>query len=70
MTWVVGVGTALWFVAGVTLLVAHLHFGRPLDEWFGAAVAGTVLGATGYVLFLWQRHAARRGSRGAQSGLD
>jgi hypothetical protein len=70
MTWVVGLGTALWFAAGIALLVAHLHFGRPLDDWFWACVAGSTLGLTGYVLFRWQRHAARRGSRGAQAGLD
>ena len=70
MTWVVGLGTALWFVAGAVLLVAHLHFGRPLNVWFGACIAGGGLGLCGYVLFRWQRRAARRGSRGAQSGLD
>lgn len=70
MTWVVGLGTTLWFAAGIGLLVAHLHFGRPLDAWFGASIAGTVLGLSGYLLFRWQRHAARRGSRGAQAGLD
>lgn len=70
MTWVVGVGTALWVVAGAGLLVAHLHFGRPLDVWFGACVAGAVLGLIGYVVFRWQRRAARRGARGAQRGLD
>lgn len=70
MTLVVGIGTALWFVAAVVLLVAHLHFGRPLDDWFGACVTGCALGLVGYVLFRWQRHAARRGSRGAQVGLE
>jgi len=70
MTWVVGLGTVLWFVAGAALLVAHLHFGRPLDAWFGASIAGFTLGLVGYVLFRWQRHAARRGARGAQAGLD
>jgi len=70
MTWVVGLGTALWFLGGVALLVAHLHFGRPLDEWFGACIAGFTLGVVGYILFRWQRRAARKGSKGAQSGLD
>ena len=70
MTWVVGLGTALWFIAGAALLVAHLHFGRPLDDWFGACIAGFALGLFGYLLFLLQRRASRRGSRGAQDGLD
>ena len=33
------------------------------------AVAGLAIGALGTAIFLWQRHAVRRGSRGAQSGL-
>lgn len=70
MTWVVGVGTALWALAGAGLLVAHLHYGRPLDDWFGACLAGTTLGLVGYTLFRLQRRAARRGDRGAQRGLD
>jgi hypothetical protein len=71
MTWVVGVGTALWALAGAGLLVAHLHFGRPLDViWLGTCGVGTLLGLTGYAVFRWQRGAARRGARGAQQGLD
>ncbi len=70
MSWVVGAGTALWVVAGVVLLVAHLRFGRPLDVWFSACVVGVLLGAIGYTLFRWQRRAARRGTRGAQPGVE
>ncbi|MBV9313049.1 MAG: DUF2530 domain-containing protein [Pseudonocardia sp.] len=70
MTWIVGVGTTLWFLAGTALLVAHLGFGRSLGRWFGTCVAGFLLGVTGYVVFRLQRRAARRGSRGAQPGLD
>lgn len=70
MTWVVGVGTALWVLAGAGLLAAHVFLDRPLGVWFGACVAGTVLGLSGYSLFRWQRHEARRGARGAQRGLD
>lgn len=69
MTWIVGLGTALWFIAGSALLVLHLHSGRPLDHWFGACIAGFVLGVFGYVLFRLQRRASRRGTRGAQDGL-
>ncbi|MGQ0481199.1 MAG: DUF2530 domain-containing protein [Pseudonocardia sp.] len=69
LSWVIGVGTVLWLVAGAVLLVAHLHFGRPLDAWFGACGAGLLLGAFGYGLSRWQKRAARRGARGAQPGL-
>jgi len=62
-------GTALWFVAWVGLLVAHLVGERPLDDWFWTATAGWALGLLGYSLFRWQRSAARRGSRSAQEGV-
>ena len=41
-----------------------------LDEWRPVAVAGLGVGVLGTSIFLWQRHAVRRGSRGAQSGLS
>ncbi|MBO0874739.1 MAG: DUF2530 domain-containing protein [Pseudonocardia sp.] len=69
ITWVVGVGTTLWFAAWAGLLIAHLHAGRPLDIWFGTTLAGWTLGLVGYAIFRWQRSAARRGVRGAQDGL-
>ena len=40
-----------------------------LQEWRPVAIAGLGVGALGTSIFLWQRHAVRRGSRGAQSGL-
>ncbi len=40
-----------------------------LQTWRPIAVAGLALTAFGTSVFLWQRHAARSGSRGAQSGL-
>lgn len=66
MTWVVGVGTTLWFLAWTGLLVAHLVGARPLDIWFGTTTVGWLLGLLGYALFRWQRAASRRGRRGAQ----
>ncbi|ODU00370.1 MAG: hypothetical protein ABS81_23855 [Pseudonocardia sp. SCN 72-86] len=63
------IGTILWLVGAVVLYIAHLSTDRPLDIWFTTCVAGAVLGAIGYVVFLWQRSAARRGSRTAQDGL-
>jgi len=41
-----------------------------LDDWRPIAVAGLGVGVLGTSIFLWQRSAARRGSRGAQSGLS
>jgi hypothetical protein len=41
-----------------------------LQEWRPVAIAGLGVGALGTSIFLWQRHAVRRGSRGAQSGLS
>ncbi|CAM2932671.1 DUF2530 domain-containing protein [Prescottella defluvii] len=59
------VGTAAWVVATVVVLLGG-------DRWSDAlpvCLAGTALGLLGFALFLVQRRAARRGSRGAQRGL-
>lgn len=63
-------GSVLWLVAAVALLVAALIGVRPLDIWFTACLAGAFLGGLGYGIFAWQRAAARRGSRTAQQGLE
>jgi len=53
-----------WLIATVlTFAVAGLH------EWRPYTVAGLGIGVLGTSIFLWQRHAVRRGARGAQSGL-
>jgi hypothetical protein len=53
-----------WLVAVVlAFTVSGLHDWRPV------AVAGLGVGVLGTSIFLWQRRAVRRGSRGAQSGL-
>ncbi|MGH8967534.1 MAG: DUF2530 domain-containing protein [Actinomycetes bacterium] len=67
---VVLVGTTLWLLAAAALLVAALTGLHPLDIWFTTCLAGAALGAVGWGIFTWQRAAARRGSRGAQQGLD
>ena len=67
---VVAVGTSAWALGALALLGAWLLAGRPLDIWFTTCVAGVVLGGFGYGVFSWQRAAARRGSRTAQSGLE
>ncbi|AEV73222.1 Protein of unknown function (DUF2530) [Mycolicibacterium rhodesiae NBB3] len=62
---VIVVITVGWLIA--TLLaftVSALHTYRPFT------VAGLGVGVLGTSIFLWQRQAVRRGSRGAQSGLD
>lgn len=70
MSTVVAIGSALWLLGAVALLVAWLVVDRPLDIWFTTCVAGAVLGGIGYGIFSWQRAAARRGSRTAQQGLE
>ena len=65
MTAVLAVGSVLWAVAAVVVAVT-----RPLDLVFLTCVVGAGLGGVGYTIFAWQRAAARRGSRGAQRGLD
>jgi hypothetical protein len=55
---------AAWLVATVlAFTVAALH------EWRPYTIAGLGIGVFGTSIFLWQRHAVRRGARGAQSGL-
>jgi hypothetical protein len=62
---VIVVIAAAWLIATVMAFsVPGLHELRPY------AVAGLGVGVLGTSIFLWQRHAVRRGSRGAQSGLD
>jgi len=66
MATVVGVGSALWALGAAGLLITGQAPGVP----FATCLAGAVLGGVGWGIFRWQRAAARRGSRGAQQGLD
>lgn len=62
---VIGIGALLWAVATVAAFtIPALHSWRP------TTLAGLGVGVLGFSIFLWQRSAARRGSRGAQSGLE
>ncbi len=70
MITVLAVGSVLWAVAAAVLAAAWIVSGRPLDTWFLTCVVGAGLGGVGYSVFAWQRAAARRGSRGAQRGLE
>jgi Protein of unknown function (DUF2530) len=67
---VVAVGTALWLLGALGLVVAWLVADRPLDLWFATCVVGAALGALGNGISSWQRAAARRGSRTAQHGVE
>ncbi|MET0756856.1 MAG: DUF2530 domain-containing protein [Mycobacterium sp.] len=62
---VIAVLAVAWLTAAVlAFTVAGLHDWRPVT------LAGLGVGLLGTSIFLWQRRAARRGSRGAQSGLS
>lgn len=62
---VIVVITAAWLIATVlAFTVSALH------EWRPYTVAGLGVGALGTSIVLLQLRAVRRGSRGAQSGLD
>ncbi|MBU3705592.1 MAG: DUF2530 domain-containing protein [Mycobacterium sp.] len=61
---VVIVGAALWVLAALAaFIVPALHSWRPIT------VAGLGVGVLGTSIFLWQAAAARRGARGAQTGI-
>ncbi len=58
-------GAVLWAIAAIAaFLIPALHTWRPVT------LAGLGVGALGVLIFLWQRSAARRGARGAQTGLE
>lgn len=62
---VIAVGALLWAIA------AAAAFSIPaLESWRPVTVAGLGVGVVGLSIFLWQRSAARRGARGAQTGLE
>lgn len=62
---VIMTGAALWALAVVAAFAVPA-----LQHWRPITVAGLGVGVFGASLFLWQRSAARRGARGAQTGLD
>ena len=61
---VIAVGALAWLVAAVAAFVVP-----GLETWRPLTLAGLGVGVLGTSIFLWQRHAARRGARGAQTGL-
>ena len=62
---VLAVGTGLWVLAVVGILATGDRFERYLP----ICLAGFAVGALGTLIFTIQRRAARRGSKGAQTGL-
>ena len=62
---VVLAGAALWALATIAAFTVGA-----LESWRPIAIAGLGTGVLGTSIFLWQRTAARRGSRGAQTGLQ
>ncbi len=61
---VIAVGAAAWLVVTVlTFIVPALESWRPI------CIAGLATGVLGTSIFLWQLRQARRGARGAQTGL-
>lgn len=61
---VIVVGAVLWLV--VTVLAFTVS---ALESWRPICIAGLGTGILGTSIFLWQRSAALRGARGAQTGL-
>jgi hypothetical protein len=57
--------TLAWVIAAVAAFTVPI-----LQTWRPVSIAGLGLAVFGTGVFLWQRHAARAGSRGAQTGLE
>lgn len=64
---VVLTGTSLWFVAWCVLLVYRYGDHVVTGIWLSTCLAGWLLGLIGTAIMYWQRAAARRGTRGAQT---
>jgi Protein of unknown function (DUF2530) len=61
----------IFVIAAGWLVAVVLAFTVPgLHDWRPITIAGLGVGVLGTSIFLWQRSAVRRGSRGAQSGLS
>ncbi|GAA5151637.1 MULTISPECIES: DUF2530 domain-containing protein [Amycolatopsis] len=65
----VTVGTVLWLGGFVAFAVHDWGGGRPASVWLWTCGAGVVISLIGMGIMTWQRTAARRGSRAAQTGL-
>lgn len=63
------IGSGLWLVALVVVLVLENVAGADTGFWPATALAGFGLGLLGLAIVAWQRRASRNGSKGAQRGL-
>jgi hypothetical protein len=61
---IIAIGALAWLVAAVIVFLTPT-----LATWRPLTVAGLGVGVLGTSIFLLQRSAARRGARGAQTGL-
>jgi hypothetical protein len=61
---IIAIGALAWLVAAVVVFLTP-----SLATWRPLTVAGLAVGVLGTSIFLLQRSAARRGARGAQTGL-
>jgi hypothetical protein len=61
---IIAIGALAWLVAAVVVFLTPT-----LANWRPLSAAGLAVGLLGTSIFLWQRAAARRGARGAQTGL-
>jgi Protein of unknown function (DUF2530) len=61
---IIAIGALAWLVAAVAAFAVPA-----LISWRPTTLAGLAVGVFGTSIFLWQRAAARRGARGAQTGL-
>jgi uncharacterized membrane protein SirB2 len=63
------VGTLAWFAGFVVFAIRDFGGGRTPSLWLWTCLAGVVISFIGMGIMTWQRAAARRGSRSAQTGL-
>jgi hypothetical protein len=63
---VLAIGTVIWLVATVVVWAS----GERWEAARPACLAGLAVGALAYGVFWIQRRAARRGSKGAQVGIE
>ena len=61
---IIAIGALAWLIAAVAAFAIPA-----LTTWRPLTLAGRAVGVLGTSIFLWQRAAARRGARGAQTGL-